>query len=104
VNTNSGIYPKSVHIKTRIGVQIKPELLFKLNQNRCSNKTRIGVHNAPEYANGTFTWFEYGPEHLQEEIEATCSTGLDGAEKSATATDYYQDKQFYLKITSVEQN
>jgi len=42
VNTDSGNYPKSVHLP--------PESLFTFDQNRCSPSTRITVHLAPVYA------------------------------------------------------
>lgn len=42
VNTDSGNYPKSVHVQ--------PESAFTLDQNGCSHSARIGVHVEPEYA------------------------------------------------------
>jgi hypothetical protein len=32
----------------------KPESLFKSNQNKCSDKTRMTVQVTPEYANDTY--------------------------------------------------
>lgn len=53
----------------------------------------------------TFHWTEYGPEIDQESIDATCSAGVDGINKSVNNTTYYQDKpDLYLKITNVVEN
>jgi hypothetical protein len=41
LNTDSGNAPKSVQLETRIGVQLRSESLFRLNQNRCSGWARI---------------------------------------------------------------
>lgn len=71
--------------------------------------------DAVSYQDDALTWTEYGPEHSQEEIDATCAAGVDGAEpKVVNSTDYFFDGNmgemdeegnyigFYLKITSVE--
>ena len=54
----------------------------------------------------TFTWTEYGPEHSQAEIEATCAAASAGAVKSVNSTEYYADDHngavTYLKITNIE--
>lgn len=50
----------------------------------------------------TITWIEYGPELDQSSIDTTCENGTDGAEKTANKTDYIADKNFYLKIKTVE--
>ena len=52
----------------------------------------------------TITWVEYGPEISQEDIDATCTAGIDGATKIANKTDYSVDKNFYLQIKSVVEN
>lgn len=61
----------------------------------------------------TITWLEYGPEHSQDEIDATCAAAQDGAFKEVNDTDYYFDGNqgetndageyigFYLKVISV---
>ncbi len=54
------------------------------------------------YVDGVVTWTEYGPEHSQSDIDATCAAGTGGATKTADSTSYTQDKNFYLKIKSVE--
>ena len=66
------------------------------------------------YDGTTITWLEHGPEHSQEEIDATCAAGVDGALKTANGTDYTFDGNmgmmndegewigFYLKIISVD--
>ncbi|PKM11133.1 MAG: hypothetical protein CVV13_10250 [Gammaproteobacteria bacterium HGW-Gammaproteobacteria-3] len=36
---------------------LKPESVFKLNQNRCSDWIRIGVQVEPEYARIAPKWF-----------------------------------------------
>ncbi len=68
-----------------------------------------GVHdhfNAGDemsYVDGVFTWTEYGPEHNQEDIEATCGLGEDGFVKAVNATDYYADHGgLYLRIIDIE--
>lgn len=68
-----------------------------------------GVHdhfNAGDdmsYVDGVFTWTEYGPEHNQEAIEATCANGEAGVVKSVTATDYFEDHGgLFLRIIDVE--
>ncbi len=43
------------------------------------------------YVDDVFTWTEYGPEHSQEDIDATCAAGEDGVTKSVNSTDYYED-------------
>lgn len=50
----------------------------------------------------TITWDEYGPEITQEDIDATCSKGENGALKKANSTDYTKDKNFYLQIKKIE--
>ena len=50
-----------------------------------------------------FSWTEFGPELDQSAIDATCSAGLNGKNKTVNTTSYYQDKpNVYLKITKVE--
>ena len=61
----------------------------------------------------TITWLEYGPEHSQGEIDATCAAAQDGAFKEVNDTDYYFDGNqgetndageyigFYLKVINV---
>jgi hypothetical protein len=50
-----------------------------------------------------FSWSEFGPELDQAAIDATCSTGLNGVNKTVNTSSYYQDKpNVYLKITKVE--
>jgi len=51
------------------------------------------------------TWLEYGPEHSQREIDATCGAGEGGAPKRANMTEYIAGNgtgQFFLKIKRVE--
>jgi hypothetical protein len=50
----------------------------------------------------TITWHEYGPETTQEDIDATCSKGENGAVKTANSTDYSKDKNFYLQIKKID--
>lgn len=54
----------------------------------------------------TFGWTEYGPEHSQADIEATCAAATGGAVKTVNSTDYYADDHngavTYLKITHIE--
>ena len=59
------------------------------------------AHRDSTYDNGTFTWFEYGPEISQADIDATCAAGSGGAEKTANETDYIADKNFFVRIKSV---
>ena len=57
------------------------------------------------YENDELTWVEYGPEHSQDEIDATCGAGLGGAPKRVNKTEYLPGNgtnQFFLKIKSVE--
>jgi hypothetical protein len=55
------------------------------------------------YDGTTFTWTEFGPEHDQAGIDATCAAGMNGATKSVNATDYYEDHDgVYLRIKSVD--
>lgn len=49
----------------------------------------------------TVTWTEYGPEHNQVDIDATCAAGQGGVLKSTTASTYYDDMGFFLKIVGV---
>jgi len=55
------------------------------------------------YVDGVFTWVEFGPEHDQDAIDATCAAGVDGVSKSVTADDYFEDHGgLFLKLHSVE--
>ncbi|MBL4648507.1 MAG: hypothetical protein JKY03_02165 [Aureispira sp.] len=50
-----------------------------------------------------FSWTEFGPELDQSAIDATCSAGVNGKNKTVNTTSYYQDKpNVYLKITRVD--
>lgn len=51
----------------------------------------------------TITWAEYGPELDQASIDLTCDNGVNGATKTANKSDYSADKNFFLKIKSVEE-
>lgn len=51
----------------------------------------------------TITWVEYGPEIDQTSIEGVCENGSNGATKTANSKDYTADKNFFLKIKSVEE-
>jgi len=53
----------------------------------------------------SFNWTEYGPELDQASIDATCSAGAGGVNKTVNDVSYYQDKpNLYLKINSVVAN
>jgi hypothetical protein len=54
------------------------------------------------YANGVYNWTEYGPEHSQSEIDATCSAGKEGVVKTANSDNYTADVNIYLKISTVD--
>jgi hypothetical protein len=49
LNTDSG--------KSKKVFSLKPESVFNLNQNRCSDWIRMGVQVEPEYANGSAAVF-----------------------------------------------
>ena len=49
----------------------------------------------------TVTWTEFGPELDQVSIDNTCAAGVNGVTKSVNDTDYFMDKNIYLKITNV---
>jgi hypothetical protein len=59
------------------------------------------AHRDSTYENGTFTWYEYGPEANQADIDATCAAASEGAMKTANETDYIADKNFFVRIKSV---
>lgn len=52
----------------------------------------------------TVTWTEFGPELDQASIDNTCAAAVDGVTKSVNDTDYFVDKNIYLKITNVVEN
>ena len=57
-----------------------------------------------EYDQQSFTWFEYGPEHSQADIDVTCAAGEDGVEKTAYWSEYVQQppkRGPWLRIKSV---
>lgn len=55
------------------------------------------------YQGETVTWTEFGPEHSQAAIEATCAAGAGGVTKSVNSTTYYQDHPgVFLRIVKVE--
>ncbi|MDD5268405.1 MAG: hypothetical protein PHO08_14970, partial [Methylococcales bacterium] len=62
LNTNSG--------KSRKVFSLKPESVFNLNQNRCSDWFRMGVQVEPEYAATDMTW------RTMDIIQATRCDGL----------------------------
>ena len=50
------------------------------------------------YVDGIYSWTEYGPEHSQAEIDATCEAGIEGVSKTANTDNYTADVTIYLKI------
>ncbi len=64
----------------------------------------FNAHKGSTYVDGVFTWYEYGPEHDQPSIDATCASGVngvDGVQKEVDAVNYTQYGNFYMKIDSV---
>ena len=56
------------------------------------------------YADGTFRWTEYGPEHSQEAIERRCADQEDGVTKFATTSDLCEDHhELLLKVVKVSE-
>jgi hypothetical protein len=55
------------------------------------------------FANGTVTWTEYGPEHSQAEIDATCAAGTGGVVKTANDSGYTEHQTgLFLRVTSTQ--
>jgi len=59
------------------------------------------------YVDGVFSWTEYGPEHAQDDIDATCAAGDLGEEKWASWDEYKEEQHgnfdpYYLKIVAAE--